>query len=166
MQEVCMAQSAIEWIRERVVYWREKLFLEHWTITVRDALCVERDPDCVASARVYSAYNNAILTFRGDASPDGEKDWEETIIHEMLHVAHGRIDAVIQDVIIPQLPTQSQDIAESFVTSLALTIRNQDNKEGACNDGSRSSSKDSDDGSGGVEQGSTTSARKRCIVVY
>jgi hypothetical protein len=63
-------------------------------------------------------------------------DSRQTIIHELIHVGHARIDHFVEDAILPQLEKQARKIAaeglkqhyESYVNSLALALCQWDEK--------------------------------------
>jgi len=116
------------WAERYIRIWRERLLLEHWAIKAYINLCVHDDPEARGGCTADSHRNTANIALRADL--EDEKEWRQTIIHEMVHVAHAQIDHAIECVIIPELPIEAQELAknayrqhmESFVDLLAITL--------------------------------------------
>lgn len=97
------------WLTGYVALWMERLHLEEWDVHVRVANRIEGAPDADGFCQQYPLLNRAYLDF-----PAGIEDCAEDrikVIHELLHVAHARIDRVVEAVIVPYLVTESQAMA-------------------------------------------------------
>jgi hypothetical protein len=105
-----------------------RLDLYNWTIKYSLAHCVNGEEHTTGLCSQYPDINTAELTFRADISDT--PDWRKTIIHELLHVAHGRVDPVVEEAIIGQLDPAKQDMAriiyhqqvESYICALARSL--------------------------------------------
>ena len=117
-----------EWLHRYVLAWIDRLFLNDWTIRLAVELCVNNDPDTHALTHQIPDCNEARITFRADV--EDTKDWRITIIHELIHVAHSRIDHAVEGVMIPELSQPARDPiqamyhqhVESYVAFLARTL--------------------------------------------
>jgi len=100
------------WVSTWVTYWRDKLYLHPWTIHLYPELVVANSATCEAAATNDSAYYSANIHIRADI--EDTRDWRETLIHEVLHVAHARIDDVVAQALIDNLPGDAQPIAKEM----------------------------------------------------
>lgn len=137
-----------DWVQPYLEKWQKRLGLSEWSITVRAVLCVNEDPEARACCEQFPDISNAIITLRADIEDNGT--WKATLLHELLHIAHARIDHLIETAIIPELPAGTQDLArrvyrhpvEPFIESLAFAFwqmesemgkeREGDNRAGEC----------------------------------
>lgn len=120
--------SIPDWLSQYALAWKDRLYLNAWEVTLRIALCVHDDPDTRALTEQWPDLNEARLTFRADI--EDVKAWRITIIHELIHVAHSRIDRAVECAILPELAIAAHDLAqnvyhqhvESYVAFLARTL--------------------------------------------
>lgn len=116
------------WLHQYALAWIDRLFLNDWTITLEIALCVNKDANIDAMCTQHPDMNQATIIFRADV--EDTKEWRRTVIHELIHVAHSRIDHAVEDSIIPQLPTAAHQLGydsyhqhvESYTAFLARTL--------------------------------------------
>lgn len=117
-----------QWAEEFVQRWAQRLNLEHWEIRLRMALSVDGDEYCKALCEQYCDINLAIITIRADAGDEAE--WRVSLLHEMLHVAHARVDNYVNNAAIPEMGEGQQDFArelyrqiyEPFVDRLSWSL--------------------------------------------
>jgi len=117
-----------EWLRLYILAWCDRLHLNDWTIKVAIELCVDDDPNTLALCAQHPDHNQATITFRADVAD--ELDWRRTVIHELIHVAHSRIDHAFERAILPELAEPAQQLArgiyhqhvESYTAWLANTL--------------------------------------------
>lgn len=96
-----------DWIEKYVAKWQKFLHLTQWRITSKMSLA---PGDSTSTAAVCSQVQNiaeAHLIFRADAEPG--QYWEETILHEILHIAHGHVDQAIYNVALLGMPQGERD---------------------------------------------------------
>lgn len=117
-----------DWLHRYVLAWIDRLHLNDWTIKLSVDLCVNANADIQAMCKQHPDMNQATIIFRADV--EDTKDWRRTIIHELIHVAHSRIDHAVEDSIIPQLPAAAHQLGfdtyhqhvESYTAFLADTL--------------------------------------------
>ena len=117
-----------DWLHRYILAWVDRLALNDWRVKIAIELYVNDDPDCHALCSQHPDLNEARLTFRADI--EDTKEWRITVIHELLHVRHSRIDHAVERVIIPELaaaacqPLQTlyHQHVESFTAYLARTL--------------------------------------------
>ena len=125
--------SVPEWVRDYVQEWRDVLLLHEWRIHIALALCVYHDPDCRGLTETCPDVNEATITFRADI--EETDDWKRTIIHELLHVRHARIDHYIQSALLPGLPDGRLAMVvyhqynESFIAGMANSLYTASTKQ-------------------------------------
>jgi hypothetical protein len=116
------------WLNQYIRAWLERLHLNDWTIKIALELCVNDDPSTRGLCEQFPNTNTARLTFRADIEDTPE--WRQVVIHELIHVAHSRIDHAVERAILPELPQAVQQLArelyhqhvESFVDYLDSTL--------------------------------------------
>lgn len=123
-----------EWVLEYIRLWRDVLYLRHWQIDIVIELCVNYDTDCRALTEQFPDANHARLTFRADIEETPE--WKTTIIHELLHIAHARIDHLVESAFIPEMKhadTLAREVyhqyIESYTAQFAEILHNMMHKE-------------------------------------
>lgn len=83
------------WLERRVAHWQRILRLDAWRITV------EREPTDQngANAHVWRAnqYPLARIYFREDWPTGSERNLDETIVHELLHLVTRDVDVAALD---------------------------------------------------------------------
>lgn len=95
------------WLTDYVALWKDRLWLGLWHITLRLEHTVEGDPGIEAVCRQYPDLNEAAIVFRSDV--EDTEDWRITVIHELLHVKHARIDKFLTDVVFPEMPAEEAE---------------------------------------------------------
>lgn len=97
------------WLRNRVADWKDKLGLWAWRIHLKMTTSPYGMANAGGAVQLHGDTNEATIEFRVGIKDD--EDGYETVTHEMLHVAHCRIDDVVEDVIINQLPEPARQMA-------------------------------------------------------
>lgn len=108
--------------------WHTILGLNGMHIHISILPLVNGDPDVRGECLQHTHLNLCELNFRHDIEETPE--WETTVVHELLHAAHARIDALIESAIITALPEPAQAIAlatytqayESYTHNLAVRL--------------------------------------------
>jgi hypothetical protein len=108
--------------------WIDRLHLDTWKIDAGLALCVNSDPQTHGLCEQYPDVNECCITFRADIEDTPE--WRKTIIHELLHAAHARLDHLVERALIPQIAEAAQPLAtevyhqhaETYIHMLTLTL--------------------------------------------
>ena len=159
-----MSKKPIEelpgWVKPYVKRWRKLLNLRHIDIRIIKKLAPVGDPNALGAMSGWIDYNSAFISLRADI--EDTKKWRKVVLHEIAHVAHARVQAVVTEMIIPQLPADVKPIAheayrqamEAFIDSLADTFYELDNahKKGADNDRSNTTSETAIDGTAGTTE--------------
>lgn len=96
------------WLSTYVATVVARLGLQQWEIDIKLAYCLYGGPDTLASCSQIPNLNSAILTFRADV--EDTPRWHRIVIHELLHVAHARVDDTVETVIIPSVPYEEQQM--------------------------------------------------------
>lgn len=117
-----------EWVENYIKAWSERLGINYKYLHISLAMAVQDDTDVRACAQVQPDINTASLIFRADI--ENTPEWRRTIIHELLHVVHGRLDHFTENALIPQVAESSQNFAivayrqymESFIDGMADTL--------------------------------------------
>ena len=117
-----------EWLRAFVDQWCERLTLHEWRIEIYLERIINDEPLLAGMARVYHNVNIAHVLLRNDI--EDTPDWRQTILHELLHVRHARIDHAVENAIIEQLPANMHDMAatvynqalESYIDQMAKVL--------------------------------------------
>lgn len=117
-----------QWLMDKCNVWIARLSMEEWTVGMVIALCPNDDPDVRALAEQYPDINYGRITVRVDVEDDEE--WEVSLVHELLHIKHSRIDYVVQRAIRPFLEGTAADMAdimyrgaiEPYIQSMAWTL--------------------------------------------
>lgn len=115
-----------KWLESYIDLWYQRLELNEWRVKYHLSLDPNHDSSLSYAAIIVDPQlNEALLSFRVDIkdTPGSRRD----VIHELIHVKHGRVDEVVNQVIIEQLPEGQRDLAkraykaayESFVHGVA-----------------------------------------------
>lgn len=122
-----MSQSILavpEWLNHKIAQWIDLLSMREWEIAVGLALAPGGDPDCLGRAEQYPDINFGRLTFRADI--ENTPEWEKTIVHELLHIKHSRIDHFIENVVFTSMDGASlvcsltyRQMIEPYIHSMA-----------------------------------------------
>lgn len=109
------------WVEDYVKAWADRLMITHWRIRIELAMVVNGDEDNRASCFAQSNINTASLMFRADI--EDTESWRKTVIHEMLHIRHARIDAYVRDALVPQIAEAAQPLgAQAYVQHMESYI--------------------------------------------
>ena len=108
------------WLHQYILAWCDRLCLKDWRIKVSIELCINDDPNVHAMCKQHPDMNEATLLFRADI--EDVKDWRRTVIHELIHVAHSRIDHAVEDSLIPQLSEAARQSATISTISTSRAI--------------------------------------------
>lgn len=125
-----------QWAQDYLEAWMERFFLHGWAVTFQLARVVDDNPDCLGLCERNSNYNQVTITLRDDV--EDTPKWRKVIVHELLHIVMARVDAFVQDAILPGMYETSKDIAqrgytqhvESFIQFLTDSFYWMDNPEG------------------------------------
>lgn len=116
-----------DWLQKKCSLWIERLNMGEWDVGIRLALVVMNDEDTKGSVEAYPDINLGRIQIRADV--EDNEDWEVTLVHELLHIKHARIDDVIQRVFEPHtaVPTELVDsiyrrALEPYIDSLSKAL--------------------------------------------
>jgi hypothetical protein len=102
--------SVPSWLHNHIREWAERLGIGEWHIGVQLALCVNDCPDTDGFTDQFPDLTSAHLTFA--ANIEDTDYWRVVVIHELLHVAHSRIDHLIESAVLPELPDAAHGLAQ------------------------------------------------------
>lgn len=99
-----------------------------WEITLGIEMAPNADPDCQGLANQWPDTNGGRVTLRADL--EDNEEWETVLVHELLHIKHGRIDQAVMHVLEPHIgdvPTELTEAlyraqVEPFIHSLARSL--------------------------------------------
>ncbi|BDI27997.1 hypothetical protein CCAX7_000480 [Capsulimonas corticalis] len=124
---MAMDLTVPQWLRDYVDLWADRLGLypEWQPIGIKLARVVYGEELTFAVSARIAKLNKATITFSCDVEDTAE--WRITVVHELLHVKHTRIDAYIRECITPQLAPGAEKVAdagydqqmESYIESFA-----------------------------------------------
>lgn len=119
-----------QWLRDYVDLWADRLGLypEWRKIGIEICRVISDDAGTLAHADRDVKLNEAVLRFNCDVEDTHE--WRQTVVHELLHVKHTRIDAFYRGVVVPQLSSSAGEMAsegynqhmESYIESMAQIL--------------------------------------------
>ena len=116
-----------EWLQAKCAAWQDRLHMGEWDVTLRLALTLDNNEDCKGLCEQYQDINLGRITLRADV--EDNREWEQTLVHELLHIKHSRVDAVIDRVLEPQLNASTAIIQtvyrlamEPFIESMAKSL--------------------------------------------
>ncbi len=117
-----------KWLTDYVSLWIRRLRLQEWDIHVAVVSRIADAPESDAFCRQLPELNRADLQFQ--AGIEDDKWGHIVIIHELLHVAHARLDRVVEGVIYPALAPELDDMAanayrntnESYTHRMAVAL--------------------------------------------
>lgn len=123
-----------DWINEQVAWWKVKLTLQEWEISIGLSANIENYNGIEANAEVttYNDVRKAVINLANTVPAEYERDWEQTIVHELLHVKLSPyvdyVDGVAASLLPPQIVILIQNtflhLVEPIVESLSLTLVN------------------------------------------
>ncbi len=116
------------WLTEYISLWMGRLGVQDWHVHVAVATRIVEYPKADGLCETYPEINRADLSFLvgiEDCAEDRIK-----VIHELLHVLHGRIDSTVERVVLPAIPEAAQEMAasayrlvyESYIHQLAVSL--------------------------------------------
>lgn len=101
--------------------------MTEWNVSLRLALVVDGNEDCRGLCEQHPDINLGRITIRADV--EDTQEWEITLVHELLHVKHSRIDDVVDRVLEPQLNASTVMVQttyrlamEPFIDSMAHVL--------------------------------------------
>lgn len=117
-----------DWLKEYVTKWQGLLHLDHWRIKVILALAPGDSTNTLAICSQVQNVSSATLTFRADVEKN--QDWEETALHEILHVMHGHVDQMVWEVVCDGMSESDRSVSyraysaamEKFVDGLSKVV--------------------------------------------
>lgn len=92
-----------QWLLDKCEFWVGVLRLDRWKIGVALALVVDGDPELAGCAEWDSSIHWGRVTLRVDCVHEWSEQWEATLVHELLHIKHGRVDDFFHKVVCPQV---------------------------------------------------------------
>lgn len=116
------------WLRNQVYNWKDKLGLWTWRIALKMVTSPYGMANAGGAVQLHGNTNEATIEFRVGIKDN--ENGQETIVHEMLHVTHCRIDDVVEDVIIDALPEGCRQMArdayagvvEPYIQHMAVRV--------------------------------------------
>lgn len=102
--------EAPQWAVERTQFWAGVLNLQEWNIHLFASYCPGDTPGCDGVTHQQPNINRADITLH--AGLEDNEYGEQVILHELLHVAHARIDQAVNCAILPEVPAAAQDLAD------------------------------------------------------
>ena len=97
------------WLNELIARWADRLGLTHWRILVEMTLAPGGHVDAEALCEQFAQLNQCKLWVRVDA--EDNEHWRTNIIHELLHVAHTRIDSTVENVLVADMDENAREMA-------------------------------------------------------
>ncbi len=116
------------WLNEKTAQWLDRLSMREWNVGIQIAVVLDDNPECRGFAIEQPDINFGLITLRADI--EDTRDWEVTLVHELLHIKHSRIDNYIDEVVAPNLNGVSMGFAwqcykkvmEPFIQSMAEVL--------------------------------------------
>lgn len=109
-----------KWAVAYAVKWIKILDITHWEIKIE--IDNELDPNAHGKCRQRPDINYCHITIHRDIE---ENDyWKSVIIHELLHVAHARVDSYLQTVV-ELLPAEKRgydEVYEPFIDRMCKAL--------------------------------------------
>jgi len=105
-----------KWAMDYINEWRDILYLYEWRLRVNLTPHPDEDASgCTkASVRVWPGPIIAEIEIRDDIpespTPDELKEWQITLIHELLHIRLGRITDMVDNHLITELVPAARDM--------------------------------------------------------
>ena len=118
-----------DWLNDYAALWIERLHLTGWKINLKIEHCINDDVCIEALTTQRPQLNEATISFRSDV--EDTENWRITVIHELLHVLHARIDRFLEFAVFPEmLSDEGRRIVregysqhyESFTHGLAVVL--------------------------------------------
>lgn len=103
-----------QWLLEKCEYWAGVLNLDGWRITVALTLVVDDDPELAGCAEWMAGNLWGRVTLRVDCVHDWSETWEKTLVHELLHIKHGRLDDFVRKAVFPQVAAPDEFLKEVY----------------------------------------------------
>lgn len=114
-----------EWLNTKSAQWLDRLSMREWNIGMQLAMAPGDNPDCRGQVEQQPDISFGLITLRADV--EDTRDWEVTLVHELLHIKHSRIDNYFDEVVAPNLTDVSmvfawqcyKKVMEPFIHSMA-----------------------------------------------
>lgn len=101
------------WVHDYVKDWRDRLLLTPWKIRLRLETIIDGDETILAQVHLFQEVQTANIAFRGDISPEPSDEWQQTILHELMHVRLAEVSEFVRDDIIPELGPTAERVAQA-----------------------------------------------------
>jgi hypothetical protein len=93
-----------DWLTEYVALWVSRLEMgDSWTIRLQLEHCIDNDPYVEAMAYNFAHLNQGKIVFRSDV--EDTENWRVTVVHELLHIKHSRIDSFLEKAVFSEMFT-------------------------------------------------------------
>lgn len=101
------------WAAEYVRKWRGLLYLQAWAIKITLSPTPDGDTSgkTKACVEVYPDVFQAVITLSDQITASPDPYWEQTILHEMIHILFGRLQDFFDRSIWPLLHTGIDELA-------------------------------------------------------
>lgn len=116
-----------QWVQERIAWWKDKLEMWEWRLHIRLEMILDDNENCRGLCQPYPDTNQARIQFRADI--EDTEEWEITILHELLHVKHSRIDDTIWHIFGPMVNMPNETVEsiykrqnEPYIESMAQCL--------------------------------------------
>ena len=104
-----MTNDTADWIEQAVDFYSTHcLGLTEWNISICIEYAIDDDAGILGMCTQQPSTNYAQVSFRGDIADT--EHWHTTIIHELLHIKHSRIDDYLREVAFDALPPKMSNI--------------------------------------------------------
>jgi len=100
-----------KWLHDYALCWCDRLGLNDWNVAVRLELAIDGDETTRGAVEIYQNIHKAIIKIRADVEDNAEG--QQTVVHELLHVKHEKIDQLVRDVVLPELDKQAANVVRS-----------------------------------------------------
>jgi hypothetical protein len=107
------------WLERKLQTWVDRLQMHEWEVRLRLDLTIDNNEDCRGQAEHYPGINLGRIVLRADV--EDSEEWEITLVHELLHIKHSRIDAVVDHAFIASLAGSQSAVT----TAMAETVYRQ-----------------------------------------
>lgn len=116
------------WLNEKTSQWIDRLSMREWSVEMQLAMAPGDNPECRGLTEEYPDLNMGRITMRADV--EDARDWEVTLVHELLHIKHSRIDNYFDEIVAPNLNGVStvfawqcyKKVMEPFIHSMAEVL--------------------------------------------
>lgn len=116
----------LDWLYDAVGFYAQFFGLSEWEIEVKVERVLNSDEYVIGSCKTHPSINHARIKFRDDI--ENTVEWHEVILHELFHVAHGRIDNYLEQIVFPLTGNEQTNdtycsvVYEPFIHALAKNL--------------------------------------------